>query len=228
MSLPEQLMLAALDSNRGRISGSPVVYIAMAGGVVLDLVAGGVVVVQDGQVRIDSRSTATRLPGMLQENAVAVVSTDGPRDVKHWVRYFAAPKFQLGQQVAAALEQRGMARLERERRFGLFPVQRPRLLDPQARTELLGTARLALTDAAQPPLHVRDFLILAGAAGMVDRLADPPQRTAARQRIDQLTSQVPVAGAVGQAVAEVHAEVRAARRRRAAAIAAATGGTHGS
>jgi hypothetical protein len=48
---------------------------------------------------------------------------------------------------------------------------------------------------------------------LVDRLADPTQRTAVRQRIDQLTFQVPVAGAVGQAAAEVQAEVWAAGRR---------------
>jgi hypothetical protein len=232
LSLPEQLMLVALDPDRGRISGSPTVYVAMAGGVVLDLVDGGVAVVQDGTIRIDSPTTATALPGLLQENAVAAVSTDGPRDVKHWVRHFAAPSFQLGQQVAAALAQRGLLRIQRERRFGLVPVQRQRLLDRQAREELLATARRAVADAAPPSLRVGELLVLAGAAGWVNGLADPPQRTAARLRIDQLASQVPVAGAVGHAVAgavaEVQGEVRArAVMRRAAAVAAATGGTHG-
>src|SRR3954447_14303591 len=154
LSLPEQLMLVALDPDRGRLSGSPTVYVAMAGGVVLDLLAGGVAVVQDGKMRIGSPTTATALPGMLQENAVAALSTDGPRDVKHWVRHFAAPRFQLGQQVAAALAQRGLLRIQRERRFGLVPVQRQRLLDRQAREELLATVRRALADAAPPSLRV--------------------------------------------------------------------------
>src|SRR3954447_17968268 len=72
LSLPEQLMLVALDPDRGRLSGSPTVYVAMAGGVVLDLLAG---VVQDGNVGIDSRTTATALPGTLQQNAVAAMAT---------------------------------------------------------------------------------------------------------------------------------------------------------
>ncbi|WP_158550685.1 GPP34 family phosphoprotein [Geodermatophilus sp. TF02-6] len=225
LSLPEQLVLLAVDPDRGRISGSPMVYVAMAGGVVLDLVDGGVATVQDGEVRVERPTTATALPGMLQQNAVAAVCTDEPRGVTHWVCQLAAPRFRLGQQVAAALARRGVLRVERARRFGIFPVQRQRLLDRQAREELCATARLALVGAAQPALRVRELLVLAGAAGLVDRLADPPQRTAARQRIDRLTSQGPVIGAVGQAVAEVQAEVRAARRR--VAVAAAIGGTHG-
>src|SRR3954466_15138794 len=74
LSLPEQLMLVALDPDRGRLSGSPTVYVAMAGGVVLDLVTGGVAVLQDGKLRLDSPTTATALPGTLHENAVAAMS----------------------------------------------------------------------------------------------------------------------------------------------------------
>jgi len=48
------------------------------------------------------------------------------------------------------LAQHGMLPIRRERRFGLFPVQRQRLLDRQAREELLTTARLVLASAAQP------------------------------------------------------------------------------
>jgi len=145
------------------------------------------------------------------------------------VRHFAAPKFHLGQQVAAALAERGMLPMARARRFGLVPVQRQRPVDGQVREQLLAMARRALASTAPPSPRAWELLMLAGTAGLLDRLADPPQRTAARQRIDQLTAQVPVAGAVSQAVAEVQAEVRAAirRRRTAAAIAAATGGTHG-
>ena len=77
--------------------------------------------------------------------------------------------------------------------------------------------------------RVLALLALVGAADLVEQLADPPQRSAARQRIDRLTSQAPTTYAVARAVAEVQAEVQAALRRRptAAAIAAATGGTHG-
>src|SRR5919199_4447823 len=230
-SLPEQLMLVALDPDRGRLSGAPMVYVAMAGGVVLDLLAGGVAVVQNGNVGITeySRTTATALPSTLQHNALAAMATAEARDVKHWVRHFAAPKFHLGQQVAAALAERGLLTVERARRFGLVPVQRQRLLDGQVREELLATARGALASTAPPAPRAGKLLMLAETAGLLDRLANPPQPTAARQRIDQLTAQVPVAGAVDQAVAEVQAEVRAAirRRRTAASIAAATGGTHG-
>jgi hypothetical protein len=213
LSLSEQLMLVAVDADRGRLSGISMVYVAMAGGVVLDLVAGGVAVVEDGTLRLDSPTTATALPGSLDENAVAAVSAGVPRDVKHWVRHFAAPRFRLGQQVADALAQRGMLRIERARRFGLVPVQRLRLLDRQAREELLATAGRALAGAAPPSPRVRDLLVLAGAAGLVDRLADPPQPTAARQRIDQLGSQEPATCSVGRAVADVQAEVRAARKK---------------
>jgi hypothetical protein len=229
LSLPEQLMLITVDADRGRVCGSPAIYVAMAGGVLLELMAGGVAVLQHGTVRVEDPSSATALPALLHQNAVAAVAGDGPRDVTHWVRHFAAPRVRLGQQVAAGLTQRGMLRRERARRFGLFPVHRLGLLDRPAREELLATAGRALTGAAPPPPRVRELLVLAAAAGLADRLADPPQRAAARQRIDQLAFQVPVAGAVGQAVADVQAEVRAraAARRRAAAVAAATGGTHG-
>src|SRR4051794_5479314 len=159
LSLSEQLMLVAVDADRGRLSGISMVYVAMAGGVVLDLVAGGVAVVEDGTLRLDSPTTATALPGSLDENAVAAVSAGVPRDVKHWVRHCAAPRFRLGQQVAAALAQRGMLRIERARRFGLVPVQRLRLLDRQAREELLATAGRALAGAAPPSPRVRDLLV---------------------------------------------------------------------
>jgi hypothetical protein len=67
---------------------------------------------------------------------------------------------------------------------------------------------------------MRELLVLAGAAGAIDALADPPQRADARQRIDLLTAHVPAAGTVGRAVADVQAEVRAAMRRRRATAAA--------
>jgi hypothetical protein len=220
LSLPEQLMLMALDAERGRLSGTPAIYVAMAGGVVLDLVAGGAAVVRDGELRLDSPTTATALPEVLHEHAVAAVDARPPRDVKHWVRHFAAPRFRLGQQVAAALAQRGMLRIERARWFGLVPVQRQRLLDRRVREELLAAIRLALADAAPPSPRMRDLLVLAGAAGAVDALADPPQRADARQRIDLLTAHVPAVGTVGRAVADVQAEVRAAMRRRRATAAA--------
>src|SRR3954471_21803073 len=98
--MPEQLMLVALDPDRGRLSGTPAIYVAMAGGVVLDLVAGGAAVVRDGELRLGSPTTAPALPQVVHEHAVAAVATRPPRDVKHWVRHFAAPRFRLGQQVA--------------------------------------------------------------------------------------------------------------------------------
>lgn len=228
LSLPEQLALLALDPDRGRLAGSPTVYVAMAGGVVLELLAGGVAVVQAGGLSLVGPTTSTRLPTALQEDAVAAISAVGPRDVRHWVRHFSAPRFRLGQQVAAALAQRQVLRVQRERRFGLLPVQRQRLSEPRAREELLTTVRLALDGTDETSPGVRDLLVLAEAAGVVDRLVDRSQRTAARQRIERLTAQAASAGAVGRAVADVQAEVRAAvRRRRAAAAAAASGGSHG-
>jgi len=225
--MPEQLMLVALDPDRGRLSGTPAIYVAMAGGVVLILVAGGAAVVRDGELRLHSPMNATALPDTLHEHAVAAVGALPPRDVKDWVRHFAALKFRLGQQAAAALAQRGMLRIERARRFGLVPVQRQRLLNRQAREELLATIRLALAGVAPPSPRMRELLVLVGAAGAVDPLADPPHRRAARQWIDQLTAGVPAAGTIGRAVADVQAEVRAAKRRRAAAASSSSYGGWG-
>ncbi|WP_448641857.1 GPP34 family phosphoprotein [Geodermatophilus sp. URMC 63] len=229
LSLPEQLLLLAVDPDRGRLRGAPVVYVAVAGGVVLDLLDGGVAVVQDGAVRVRHPAAATALPGPLQEAAVAAVP-GGSSDVRHWVRDLAAPRFRLGQHVTAGLAQRGVLRTGWGLRLGLVPARRHRVLDRAAREELLAGCRAALAGTAPPPPRVRELLVLTGAAGLVDLLVDRPQRAAARQRVDRLTLEVPGAAAVARAVADVGAEVRAAARRRAraAAIAASIGGTHGS
>ncbi|MGR7024712.1 GOLPH3/VPS74 family protein [Geodermatophilus sp. URMC 62] len=230
LSLPEQLVLLAVDPDRGRLRGAPVVHVAVAGGVVLDLLDGGVAVVQDGAVRVRHPAAATPLPGPLQEAAVAAVPAGGSSDVRRWVRDLAAPRFRLGQHVKAGLTQRGVLRTGWGLRFGLVPARRHHVLDSAAREELLAGCREALTGTAPPPPRVRELLVLTGAAGLLHLLVDRSQRAAARQRVDRLTLEVPGAAAVARAVADVGAEVRAAARRRAraAAIAASTGGTHGS
>jgi hypothetical protein len=210
LSLPEQLMLAAVDPSRGRLRGTPNVYLAMSGGVVLDLLDGGLAMVEDGKVRLADPAAATALPRPVQEQAAAAIRTGKPRDVKHWVRFFGAPKFRLGEQIAAALEGRAMLRVERVRRLGLFPTVRYVLGAPGTRDSIVAASRAALFNAAPPSARTAEFLALAGAGGLIDHLVDPPQRKAAKRRVAELTSGVPTAGAVNQVVAQVQAEVLAA------------------
>jgi hypothetical protein len=223
MSLPEQLMLVAVDPSRRTLRGTPTVYLAMAGGVVLDLLEGGLAAVEDGKVRV-ARGAASALPAPMQEQAVAAIAADKPRDVKHWVRFFGAPKFRLGQQVSAALTHRGVLHVERVRRFGLFPTTRYVLAGFAARDDVVVAARAALESSAPPPARMGEFLALAGAGGLIDQLVDPSQRKAARRRVADLTSGVPTAGAVSQVAAQVQAEVIAAAS--AATIAASTAATN--
>jgi hypothetical protein len=215
LSLPEQLMLVAVDPSRYRLRGTPTVFLAMAGGVVLDLLDGELAVIEDGKVRVANPGAFTALPGPVQDQAAAAIAADKPRGVKHWVRFFGAPKFRLGQQISAALGARGVLHVERVRRFGLFPTVRYVLGAPGTRDDLVAASRAALLGAAPPPARMAEFLALAGAGGLIDQLVDPSQRKDAKQRVAELTSGVPAAGAVSQVAAQVQAEV-------VAAVAAAT------
>ena len=210
LSLPEQLMLTAVDPARSRLHATPNVYLAMAGGVVLDLLDGGLVVVEDGKARVADPGARTALPAAVREQAAAAIAADKPRAVKHWVRFFGAPKFRLGQQVSVALEARGVLQVERVRRFGLFPTTWYGLRAAGTRDSIVHAARSALGSSQQPPPQVAEFLALAGAGGLIDQLVDPPQRRAAKRRVAELTRGVPTAGAVNQVVAQVQAEVIAA------------------
>lgn len=209
LSLPEQLLLLAVDVRRGRLRGSPNLYVAMAGGLVQELVAADATV-DDGTLRLVDPAVASSLPDALRERAVATVRGAPPRTIRDWVRAFAAPGFRLGQQVSGALETRGVLHLKRSRRLGLIPTQRVQLPEETVRAEILVSARTALAASAPPAPKVQALLVLADAAGLTDQFVDPPERAAARQRIRRLAAGVSAAAPVDEVAAQIHAEVMAA------------------
>lgn len=208
LTTAEKLILVAFDAPRRRLTGGPEIYLGAAGAVIMDLVHDGAVEVRDGRV-VANAGVAAR-GELLTDAADTIAAQPKPRDVKHWVRFLAAPRFRLGQKLLTSLVSSGVLQPVTVRWLGWFERERHVLANDAARTEVIEGVRTALLTSAIPDPALLSLIALLSSCGLIDRTVGREARGPARERASAIARGDAAGLAVSGVIAEVQAEVMSA------------------
>ncbi|MFB6631097.1 GPP34 family phosphoprotein [Streptomyces sp. NPDC056362] len=204
VTLAEEIMLLSLDDESGAAKERQSVAWAVAGGILLDLVLAGRVVVESGRLSVADR-TPTGTP-LLDErlDLIAAWAGRGRRDPKvtEWLTR------DHGKAVTAttgSLCARGLVREERSRILGVLPVTRHPEADGAPERELRDRLRAVVLEGAEPDTRTAGLVALVHGAKL-HRLAFPgvPRKEIA-PRLDEIASGQWAAEGVRQAVRDMQA-----------------------
>ena len=208
LTIAEQLVLVAYDPQRRRVTGGPTVYQAAAGAVVMDLFLAGACEMRDGHL-VTAAETPAGGP-LLAAAAATIAAEPRLREIKHWVRHLAAPRFRPGQPVLASLVSAGVLRPVTLPWLGVFKRQGHELADQGTRDQLVAGVRSALLSSAIPDAPMASLLALLSTCGLVDRAVSREERGPARKRAASIARGDVVGEAVSAVIREVQAEVMTA------------------
>ncbi|WP_044368752.1 GOLPH3/VPS74 family protein [Streptomyces natalensis] len=200
LTLPEELLLLALDPVRGRpISNAAYLRYGVAGAALAELEAAGRITVEHG----DRVAVANPLPlgDPVLDGALAALPAPGKHrgsSVKahRWVRSAARPVHEL---CLRRLEERGAVRREPHRALGLFPYDR----FPAGPVDLIGPVRarfLAALEAHLPDPRTRLLAAHVAAVDLDTKLVPGGPFSAQRRDLKRLAKQEWSAHAAYQAV----------------------------
>lgn len=212
LTIPEQLLLLALDDEKGGGSAD----LAVAGGLLAELVLQGLVVIEtEGKAIV--RPTATAVPGddeLLSEclddiNARAGEKPDKPWDAGRWVTRFSSKK-DLKARTAGPLVARGVLD-ERKRKILFFELTKYPELNPLPEAEMTERLRSALEDDhVQPDERTVALLVIANAASLLTKNLDKKMIRSRKDRLKELSEGDHISEAVKAAIAAVNAAVMVA------------------
>ena len=204
-SLPEELLLLALDDEKGSVvfAASTALEFGLAGAELAELSLAGRVAVEDGKLRV--LETGATGDDALDAAVARIAGSRRARSAQHWVS--SSPAGQ--KRYLARLTEHGAVRRERRELLGVLPVTRhpaTGAVEPELRTRL----RAVVLEGAEPDERTRVLLALVRACSLEKELFERGERRAAKARIAELTRDDALAGAVGKAVAASTAAVAAA------------------
>jgi hypothetical protein len=220
MLVAEALLLLLLDDEKGSTSSGYARDEGLAGAVLLDLVALGLVDERDGVlVAVGAEPSSPVLARAWR----AIGST--PRSIKQWVRKLPGQLKPIKRTVAEPLVARGVISEERHKILGLFPTTRYPEVDPGPESSLRSRLRAVLVSGAEPDASIAGLLALLVPLDLVKRVVERDERKAASARAKAVAERGPVGDAVRAAVQrEVAAVVAATVAATTASTAATTGG----
>lgn len=164
LTLPEELLLLALDPVRGRPLNNPkYLRYGLAGAALADLEATGRITVDRGDRFTVTNPLPLGDPTLDGALATLLSPTKGSWTAKahRWVRSAGRPVQEL---CLRQLEERGALRREAHRALGLFPYDR----FPAGPVDLIGPARARFTAAVDARLTDRRYRLLAAYASATD------------------------------------------------------------
>ena len=220
MLLAEELLLLALDDERG--TGGPTSSFdgALAGAVLLDPVLAGRLRERDGAL-VPAGAGALE-PPLLDQALRVVRAEERPRDARHWLGALEKALKPLRVRVAEGLVERGVLGEERGKVLGLFPRTRYPERDGAPEREPRERLRGILLAGAEPDERSAALLGLLGPLGMVRGLVPREERKRAEARAKEAARRGSVDAALSDAIQAAQTAVLTAT---IAASAAATAGS---
>ncbi|MGW1789673.1 GOLPH3/VPS74 family protein [Streptomyces tubercidicus] len=199
LTLPEELLLLALEPVRGRFQGNPrYLRYGLAGAALADLEQAGRITVGSG----DRITVIQPLPldDPVLDGALAALPRPDKRGrgvkAERWVRRAGRPVQEL---CVRRLEERGALRRETRRALGLFPYER----FPSGAVDLAGPARdrfAGARDAGFPDRRSRVIAALASVTDLDRRLPLGRDHRPVRREMKRLARELWMARAVQRAV----------------------------
>lgn len=225
ITLPEALLLLALDDERGDVhsAASSVYQYALAGGICGELLLRGLIEL-DGSTKAlvqPQHAGATGQP--LLDEALEQIRAAGRRKrLQRWVAKFVKLR-DLRDRVAERLCARGVLESREGRYLWLFPWRRFPMVDPRAEYAILDRLRAAIYDGATVDDRTLMLLGLARGANLLS-IRFPDKDLRARKRaLDTLLEGSDVANATREAIQAMQAAVMAAASSAAVTAAVASG-----
>lgn len=217
LALPDELLLLALDDDRGTRAHANELEPGLAGAVLLDLALRGRLDVVDKTVRaIDATSTGD---AVLDHALAAIADAPKLRAPKWWVTHLQKG---VREQVADRLVASGALRRDEQRLLWIFPVTRLPAGDPGPESAVRARLDGAVLQDVTPDDRTAALAALVHATNLRSTVFPGVDRRAVKERLAELAEGQWAAEAVRRAVQEMAAATTVAAT--TAATAAATSG----
>jgi hypothetical protein len=225
LTLHEEILLLALDDEKGTTATGAMFAHAMGGAILAELVVCGAV-----QLSPDKKKTATALPTVrvddpiLGEALALIAAAKKPKSARDWVLKFAGLK-DLKHRSARQLVAKGVLREEE----GTVLLVFKRALYPEVdggpeRRLIARLERAIFTETADLDQGTLVIIALARATKLLPRVIDKERLKTRKERLKQLTSGQVVGQATAEAVAAIQAAIMVATM--VPVIAASTSSSH--
>lgn len=209
-TLAEDLLLVALDDDRGTVSWSrPASELSygLGGALLMDLaLLGRVAGVDQKIVPIESAATGDEV----LDGALATIRAEGkPQDAKHWVKKLGDRKG-LKEQLEHRLVDRGILREESHTLLWVIHQSRYPTADPGPEATIRSRIRAVVFGHTEPEARTLLLISLVHACNLTDSVFASEERREAKEHIKELVEGERIGQAVGQAVTEMVAATMAA------------------
>jgi golgi phosphoprotein 3 len=221
VSLAEELLLLALDDEKGTIGGSvqEALKYGLAAAGVIDLMLAGRLVVGDKK-RVSVAEASTTGDEILDEMLANVQGSKKEKSVGDWVKDFGNGRVKrLRERLESRLVERGVLRLEEGRYLRVFTWHHYPTVDGAPEAQTREKLRAVLLGDENPDARTATLISLVKACRLLDRLFPKEERKRAAQRAKQIADGEIAGDAVSKAVEEAAAAAAATTM---AAISAAT------
>ncbi len=218
LALPDELLLLALDDERGTRAHATELEPGLAGAVVLDLALRGRLDVPDKTVRVvDATPTGD---AVLDRALQTIADAPKPRAPKWWVGHLQKG---VREQVADRLVASGALRRDEQKLLWIFPVTRLPAGDPGSESAVRARLDAAVLRGVTPDDRTAALAALVHATNLRSTVFPGADRRAVKKRLADLAEGQWAAEAVRRAVQEMAAATTAAAT--AATTAATSGGS---
>lgn len=179
MTLSEELLLLAHDDEPGKPGATLALDNGLAGALLLDLAAEGLVVAK-GKTVVGVAGTASH--PFLSAALTELLAGDEPRPARHWLTQLPSALAPLRAQVGTSLAGRGALGEERRAALGLEPAAPRPEVDPEPEHELRARLHRVLVYSGEPDAHTALLISLLRPLGMVRNVVDKHHRKQADAR----------------------------------------------
>jgi hypothetical protein len=209
LTLAEQMLLIALDDEKGRDTTQWGSDAGLSGALLLDLArlqlldtdAGDTIVALDG---------AQPDHELLRDVYAKIRGSSKRRSAKGWVEHLPRELKPLRQRVARGLVQRGIVSEEHSKMLGILTTTRFPTVDPSPERNLRGQLAEVLLADREPTEEEALLVGLLEPLGLIDSIVPKDQRRDARKRAKSVAEQGLTGTAVRDAIRAVQAAVIAA------------------
>lgn len=223
LTLPEKLMLLALDDEKGTVvfSASTALPYGLAGSLLIELQLNGKINLSNGKVEVvDETGTGDEL---LDQAINLIKSSKKKKDVKYWVQKVQSGIKDLEPIIVEGLISKGILRSEKHKILWVFPTERFPLSNVSSEQEIRNRIFQVVMLKNNPSDEDIALLSLVNACDLYHEVFAKEHRKTAKKRVKEIISEEKVGQAVSSVVAEIIVAVSVAA---SAAITAASSASY--
>jgi len=210
LTLAEELLLLALNEEKGTVvmAGSMGLSYGLAGALLIDLIAAGLVRVE-GKELVASPSGSAR--DELLDGALGNIrSAARTRDLKHWVGKIGRSGGTIKKTLLNRLVEKRILQREEHRLLLIFPTTRYPEANPMPEYGIRERIRAALRGFTPPDERTAALIGLVQACDLTGTLFEKGERREAKKRAKEIGASQPVGAAVARVVEAAKAAMIAA------------------